>query len=162
MKEKTRSVYGELLFAVFFLFVAIFAYYKAMFMTSGTWYSPSVFPKLTSLLIASLCIYEIAVSVRKFYNVRDSRAAFLRIFSFVLSHAVDRNVLFMILMIILLAFVLPVLRFTASTLLFLVVCMFFYCEKKSIRSFAIYLLSSFGFVAFSLVVFKTIFNVVLP
>lgn len=162
MKRDLSPVYGELLFTSFFLFIAIFAYYKAMFMTSGTWYSPSIFPKLTSLLIAFLCSYELITAIRGILSAESDKLGFPRVVRCVLKHAIDKNVLFMIIMIILLALMLPMLHFTASTVIFLVVCMFFYCERKNLRSLTLYLLSSFGFVVFSLVVFRTIFKVILP
>ncbi|MCS7232658.1 MAG: tripartite tricarboxylate transporter TctB family protein [Synergistetes bacterium] len=158
MKENHYSLWGELLFALFFLWVGIFAYYEAMSMTSGTWYSPSIFPKLTSLLIVSLCFYEIVVTIKKLGNVKVD----IRAISGLLKHALDRNVLFMILMMFLLAFMLPVIHFTSATIIFLFTCMFFYCERKNIKSSFLYLIYSVGFVIFSTVVFRTIFKVILP
>lgn len=164
MKEKFYSICGEGLMACVFLFTAIFAYYKAMFMTSRTWYSPSVFPKLTSLIIVFLCSYEIISFLKKSKDrtVELRERGLIDIVIGVIKYAVDRNVLFMIVMVLVLAFLLPLLHFTYSTLVFLFACMLFYGERKGLRSLITYALYSVGFVAFSIVVFRTVFQVILP
>ncbi|GEM_PF-1208442 len=161
--ENLPTLYGEIIFALFFIGVALLAYHGAMSMTSGTWYSPSVFPKLTSVLIISLCIYELVSALRKVRGLSllsSGRAKCM--LTDVIKHAVDKNVLFMILMIFLFAFILPILRFPLATMVFLFVCMVYYSEERSLFSVIKYVLSSAGFVLFSIVVFKTIFKVLLP
>ncbi|KUK14134.1 MAG: tripartite tricarboxylate transporter TctB family protein [Synergistetes bacterium] len=162
MEKERYPLYGEMVFSVFFLVLALFAYYEALYMTSGTWYSPSAFPKLISILIVLFSSYELITLLLKSHMLRRRGMNFVNLLKGIIVTAVDKNVLFMMLMILLFVFMLPFLGFVFTAMIFLFNCMFFYCEKKDLRTSVLYLLYSTGFAGFSVLVFGEIFKVILP
>lgn len=151
---------GEFVLSVFFLAVSVLAYREAMSMTSGTWYAPSVFPKLTSIVMALLSTY---VGVNSFKKVSVASAvSVIEIILNFIRHSINKSILFMVLMFFFLAFIMPLLHFVFATVIFLSICMLFYSEEKSPKRLFLYLLYSCGFVTFSIVVFKSLFGVILP
>lgn len=161
MRRDSNLVWGDLIFTVFLLSVGVFAYHQATGMTSGTWYSPSIFPKLSSGLMVALCLFHIGrIGAEIHSTLKDGSLKPPSIG--VISYAMKPSVVFMMVAVLVFAVALPVARFVPSTFLFLLTTMTFYSGKFDIKTMLIHALISLGFVVFSVLVFKTIFKVLLP
>ncbi|MDD4160816.1 MAG: tripartite tricarboxylate transporter TctB family protein [Synergistaceae bacterium] len=142
---------GELgLTVILFLFGAL-GYYFAMGMTSETYSSPSVFPKLISFLI-------MLFSAVIFYQARkrpgpDENEPPLLAFLF------PKDVFVLITLLVVYAVVLPYLHFIAASYLFLVIGIIYLQRgKNKLRAFII----SAAALAILVVIFRYIFMVILP
>ncbi len=161
MRRDSNLMWGDLIFTVFLLSVGGFAYHHAMGMTSGTWYSPSIFPRLSSGLMMVLCLFHlgrIGVEIRA--AVKEGSLGLPSLG--VLSYALKPSVVFMMAAVLAFAVALPIARFAPSTFLFLLVTMTFYSGRFDLKAMLVYALISLGFVVFSVLVFKTVFKVLLP
>ena len=147
--EKVRKP-GELGFAVLGILFGILGYYFAMDMTSETYSSPSVFPKLASAII----IVCGAVSLHKAVK-RSAPPAGETVFAYLL----PKDVLAVLIMLVLYCVALPKLHFIPSSYAFMVAGMVYLHRGKKIVQSLIY--SAIALVVL-VVVFRYLFLVILP
>lgn len=141
---------GEIGFTVMGIIFGILGYYFAMDMTSQTFSSPSVFPKLSSAII-------IICGLNSLYKVIKREPATAG--ETVVGYLLPRDVTFMILMIIAYSFALPKLHFIISSYAFMVVGMIYlHRGKKIIQSFIYSAIA----LAILVAVFRYLFLVILP
>lgn len=147
--EKVRKP-GELGFAILGIVLGILGYYFAMDMTSETYSSPSVFPKLASTIIIACG----AVSLRKALK-RSAPPAGETVFGYLL----PRDVLVVLIMLVLYCIALPRLHFIPSSYAFMVAGMIYLHRGKKIVQSLIY--SALALLVL-VVVFRYLFLVILP
>lgn len=147
--EKVRKP-GEIGFAVFGVLFAILGYYFAMDMTSDSYSSPSVFPKLASMIILGCGSVTLAKTLK-----RAAPPAGETVFAYLL----PRDVLVILVMLIAYCFALPKLHFIPSSYIFMVSGMVYLHRGKKIAQSCIY---SAIALAVLVLVFRYLFLVILP
>lgn len=141
---------GELGFAVIATLLGVLGYYFAMDMTSETFSSPSVFPKIASVIIVGCGVYCLCKAVK-----RDRPPAGETTIHYLL----PRDVTFMILMIVVYSIALPRLHFIPSSYGFMVIGMIYLNRGKKIPQSFFY---SAIALAVLVAVFRFLFMVILP
>ena len=148
--EKIRKP-GEIGFAVLGILFGALGYYFAMDMTSDSYSAPSVFPKISSVVIM-ICG---AISLVKAIKREKPPAGSESIFQYLL----PKDVLVMLCMLVAYCIALPRFHFIPSSYAFMVAGMIYlHGGKKIVQSFII----SAGALAVLVVVFRYIFLVILP
>lgn len=149
-KEPCRKR-GELGLAVILFLFGAAGYYFAIGMTSETYSSPSVFPKLISFLIMLFSVV-IFFQARKRHRPDENEPP---LFAFLF----PKDVFVLITLLVVYAVVLPYLHFIAASYLFLVTGIIYLQRgKNKLRAFII----SAAALAILVVIFRYIFMVILP
>lgn len=147
--EKVRKP-GEIGFAIIGVVFGVLGFYFAMDMTSDTYSSPSVFPKLSSIIIICCALVSLMKAVK-----RAAPPAGETVFKYLL----PRDVLVILVMLIVYCIALPRLHFVPSSYAFMVVGMVYLHRGKKIVQSLIY--SAIALVML-VVVFRYLFLVILP
>jgi len=151
-KKPCRSP-GEITFCIFFIVVGGFAYYIALSFTSGTWDSPSIFPRLVSALIVVLSIVTIFRTIKN--TVKPSFTSMKDIAKFLL----PADVAVLLFMLTVYSVVLPIIHFIPASFLFMYIAMVYLQRGRGLlKSAAISGLALACLVA----IFRYIFLVILP
>lgn len=154
MPQKTSQIKrnpGEVCFAALFVLFGVLGYYFALDMTSGSYSSPSVAPKIASSVIIFMGFIELRKSIKKLRKNFKSEGLFVFLFT--------REVFFVLVLLGLYSIFLPVLHFPLASFLFLLLSLLFLHRWKKIGlCFAI----SVGTVTTLVGIFKYVFQVVLP
>ena len=117
-KKPCRSP-GEITFCIFFILVGCFAYYIALSFTSGSWDSPSIFPRLVSALIVVLSVATIFRTLKN--TAKPSFASLKEIFKFLL----PADVAVLLSLLIVYSVVLPIIHFVPASFLFMYIAMIY-------------------------------------
>lgn len=148
--EKHRKP-GETAFAMLATMVGILGYYFAMGMTSENLSSPSVFPKIASVIIVLcgiICIYR---SCKKEAPEEGTPNVF--------HYLLPKDVLVILILLLIYCLVLPKLHFIISSYAFIAIGMIYLHRGTYIwQSLAI----SAGAIALLVVIFRYVFLVILP
>jgi hypothetical protein len=142
---------GEIGFAIITTVFGILGYYFALGMTSESYSSPSVFPKLASTIITVcgvICIYK---ACRKEAPEPGSPSVFRYLF--------PKDVIVILLMLLAYCVLLPKLHFIVSSYLFMVGGMVYLHRGKYIWQS---MLISAGAMAVLVAIFRYVFLVILP
>ena len=141
---------GELGAAALGFILGAFGYYFALDMTSGEYSSPSVFPKLASVIIMA-CAAVIFVRALKKEKRRDAGS--------LATYLLPVDVLVVLVLLVAYCAVLPRLRFVPSSFLFMVVGMVYLQRGKNILRAV---LISAASLAVLVAIFRYLFMVILP
>lgn len=147
--EKVRKP-GEIVFSILAMMIGILGFYFALDMSSDTNSSPSVFPKIASIVIASCGLLITIQAVR-----REAPPAGSSAFAYLL----PRDVLVMLIMLLAYCVVLPIIHFIPASYIFMVVGMVYLNRGKKIVPCLIY--SAIALVVLVLL-FRYLFLVILP
>ena len=147
--EKIRKP-GEIGFAVLGTLFGVLGYYFAMDMTSDTYSSPSVFPKIASAIIIFCGLVSLYRAVKREKSAGGET---------VIGYLLPRDVTFMLCMLIAYCIVLPKLHFIPSSYIFMVIGMVYLHRGKKIPQCLLY---SAIALAVLVVVFRYLFLVILP
>lgn len=147
---ESRRRPGELVAAALFFLIGALGFYFALGMTSGEYSSPSVFPKLASVLIMTGSAVNFFHAVKK--NQPEDGAS-------VPGYLFPRDVVVVLLLLVAYCLILPKLHFIASSYLFMVVGMVYLERGKNIiRSLVVSALA----LALLVAIFRYLFLVILP
>ena len=147
--EKVRKP-GEIGFAVLGVLFGVLGYYFAMDMTSETYSSPSVFPKLASLIIIACGGVSLYRAIKRQAPPKGET---------VFAYLLPRDVLVVLLMLVAYCVALPKLHFIPSSYAFMVAGMIYLHRGKKIVQSLIY--SAIALLVL-VVVFRYLFLVILP
>jgi hypothetical protein len=147
--EKIRKP-GEIGFALIGIVFGILGYYFALGMTSDTYSSPSVFPKIASVIITACGLVSLVKAARREHPEAGAT---------VLQYLFPRDVVFMLVMLFAYCLALPRLHFAVSSYLFMAVGMIYLHRGKKILQSLIY---SGIALALLVAVFRYVFLVILP
>ncbi|MCF4113260.1 MULTISPECIES: tripartite tricarboxylate transporter TctB family protein [Dethiosulfovibrio] len=142
---------GEIGFAFLFILFGALGFYFALDMTSGKYSSPSVAPKIASSVIMLMGAIELWKGSRK--QGKGVNAG--NLFSFLFT----REVLFVLVLLALYSFFLPILHFPLASFLFLFLSLLYLHHWKKIGLCSAI---SLGTVVVLVGVFKYVFQVMLP
>lgn len=154
MSESQKAVKrkpGEVGFAFLFVLFGALGYYFALDMTSGKYSSPSVAPKIASSIIIAMGLIELYKSFKREalkYNILD-----------LLAFLFNKEVLFILILLGLYSFFLPILHFPLASFLFLLLSLLY---LHNWGEFKLCSMVSLGTVIVLVGVFKYIFQVILP
>jgi hypothetical protein len=147
--EKVRKP-GEIGFALIGIIFGLLGYYFALDMTHDTYSAPSVFPKIASVIIVLCGLVSLVKAVR-----REPPA----VGETVLGYLLPKDVIFMLAMLLVYCFALPILHFSLASYAFMVIGMvYLHSGKQIIRSFVYSGIALAVLVA----VFRYVFLVILP
>lgn len=141
---------GEIGFALMWIVLGVLGYYFAMDMTSDTYSSPSVFPKLSSVIIIACGLVTLAKAVK-----RGAPAAGETVVGYLL----PRDVVVVLIMLTVYCVALPRLHFIPSSYAFMVFGMVYLHRGKQIAQSCVY---SAIALAVLVLVFRYLFLVILP
>lgn len=152
--EKQQSKPGELLFIII-LFAIIGAFFiesarlKGLF--QGSFNGPGTIPQLIVIaMIIMICMHGLMI----YKSNRLSGKEAVKILPYLFS----KNVLTLLILVTLYAFLLEILHFEITTFLFLFILMYFFDKTKPLQK----LLVSLGTLGFIIAIFAYLFEVVLP
>lgn len=146
---KTRKA-GELGFGALATLFGALGFYFALEMTSETYSSPSVFPKMASVVIILCGLFVLYQAMKRQRPPKGES---------VIKYTLPRDVTVMILMIIAYSIALPRLHFIPSSYIFMVAGMFYLHRGKKIIHCCIY---SAVAMALLVAIFRYLFLVILP
>lgn len=149
--EETERKPGEIVFCLLGTMIGVLGWYFALDMTSDSYSSPSVFPKITSSIIILCGIITLFKSVRRNPPAKDSPGA--------LQYLLPRDVFVIIGMLLVYCLVLPILHFIPASYLFMVAGMVYLHRGKNIVRCLVY--SAIALLVLVLV-FRYLFLVILP
>lgn len=142
---------GEKTTAICIIMIGVLGYFFAMKMTSENYYSPSVIPKLTSIMIGFFGIVA-------FYKTRSKQTCTLS-FLQMLQYYFPKDVFALLLLLIVYSVILPFAGFNIASILFLCTAMTYLQRGKHVVLSVIVSILS---VAILFLVFRYLFLVVLP
>jgi len=152
-KEKPHRSPGEIAFCIFFTLLGCFAYYIALSFTSGSWDSPSIFPRLVSAVIIALSIVTIIRTLKN--TVKTSFTSVKDIVKFLL----PTDVAVLLFLLVVYSVVLPIIHFIPASFLFMYIAMVYLQRGRGLlKNAAISGLALACLVA----IFRYIFLVILP
>ena len=142
---------GEVFFSVLVVVFGALGYYFAMDMTSGEYSSPSVAPKVASVVI-------MAMGATELYRVLKKQAVEVTPLTLI-KHLFTWDVVFILTLLALYSVFLPRLHFPLASFLFLLTSLFYLQRGKN---FLLCLAVSVGSVGAMVGIFTYIFKVMLP
>lgn len=155
--EKRELKAGEMGFGILLILFSIFAIYESYRISRVdlTLSSPGAFPMFISTL---LLVFTCWIGVENYYSKRPKKQNVLDKTKALGSLILSRDILLTIVFLIIYALVLEKVGFVISTVIFLWTSISFLSRGKIIKSLGISIL----IVVFIVLIFNTIFNVVLP
>ncbi len=148
--EKIRKP-GEIGFALLGIVPGVLGYYFALDMTSDSYSSPSVFPKIASVIIMACGIVSLTKALRRAKPPAGSET--------LVQYLLPRDVVFVIGMLVVYCIALPTVHFIPSSYVFMVVGMIYlHRGRKILQS----LIISAVALALLVAVFRYVFLVILP
>jgi hypothetical protein len=148
--EKVRKP-GEIGFAVLGILLGVLGYYFALGMTSGSYAAPSVFPKISSIIISLCGLTCLIKALTKEKPPADSGT--------VIHYLLPKDVVFMLAMLVVYCVVLPYAGFIYSSYMFMVTGMIYLHRGKKIFTS---LIVSAVVLTVLVVIFRYVFLVILP